>query len=193
MAKITKENFKEQIVDYYINKGYTVTQRSYGTVYDVEKPGIRQYKVRVALESDYKGVYVEAGKDYRALKHPNSIIKRVDADFNEAQTRQEQADFADDNLETTKRVLTALGFDVMLCQINSYATYTSVLMDMDNCDPKAEQSKYKFNNKNRLAITLNKVGSMGFTITTNTINLEQLGLAKEKMNQLKEAWSISTL
>ena len=192
MAKITKENFKEQIIDYYVQLGYTVTQRTYGNVYDIEKPGIKQYKVRVALEEDFRGIYVEAGRNYRQLKHPKAIIKRVNADFDEAQTKQEQAEAADGNLETAKRVMTALGFNDELYQIHSYATYTAVSMSTNNCDPKAEQTKYRYN-KNKLNITLNKSGTMVYSVFTNDIDLDQLGLVKEKMNQLEQAWSISIL
>jgi len=190
--KITNDNIQEILFDYFLNKGFTVTQRTYGSVWDIKMPNTNASE-RISIETDRYGVpYVEVGFSNRKVQHHQTAIKNLEKSLNSSIKASESDRLQVENQKTAIKMLETFGFTAESLSFYTYDRYVGVSTALENFNDDIHL-KFNYSIKNKIKLQMFTDGKFEYNIETKNLNIALLQLVDTKLQAIKEAWEFSVL
>jgi len=192
MAKITKDNIAELVLDGYKARGYKTSKGRYGEKWTIEKDGT---KVSFFINVDTSGESYCTIAEHKSskIKMPKTLMKHLDSKL-EIQENKIQATRAKEEAQkTTTKLLAAMGFERSEYSSTSYDDYTSVSISIFNFKEECKDNFRWGQSKNKVNLRLNTDGTSTYNIQISCLDMELLETIKTKIESIQDAWEISIL
>jgi len=189
---ITLDLVKETLIPHLEASGHTVELTEYNSWTQVKVIKEKNYENIDFNHNDYKvgGHFIYKGN--RKLKDMKKLYAKVVQDIDANIAYSVKADAGRRKLKDASRMLETFGFTEDNSRIYGYDAYISLKTDLNNVHQN-EKIGYRYGMEETLDFMLYNDGTSKYTIKTKEIDLDNMSKIKTVVDDIQNAWELSTL